>query len=73
MNKIKINTKLNLLNNKAHIQFIELQAAYGFAQRGESKLPTFSGDHSKRIVNDVNLLSTKEVKQLIFNETIFSN
>jgi len=73
MNKIKINTKLNLLNNRAHIQFLELQSAYGFAQRGGAKISSFSNDHTKRIISDVNLLSDKEVKQLIFNEIIYSN
>ena len=73
MNNIKIDTKTNLIGNQNHKQFLKLQSTYGIAQRGGAIIPTFSVNHSKRIVSDVNLLSTKEVKQLIFNETIYSN
>jgi hypothetical protein len=71
MNNIKINTKVNLIGEPDHKSFLELQTTYGIAQRGGIAIP--SGEHAKRISTDVNLLSSAEVKSLIFNETIFSN
>lgn len=73
MNNIKINTKTNLIGQPNHKNFLEVQASYGFAQRGGIKFPSFTDKHSKRITADVNLLSKAETKQLIFNETIYSN
>ena len=73
MNNIKINAKINLLGEPAHKEFLELQAAYGIAQRGGSIISNFSNNHVKRISADVNLLSSAETKQLIFNETIYNN
>lgn len=71
MNNIKINTRINLIGQPDHKDFLELQAVYGIAQRGGTAIvPT---DHSKRISSDVNLLNDSELKDLIFNETIFSN
>jgi hypothetical protein len=73
MNKIKIDTKTNLIGNINHKGFLELQSAYGIAQRGGSIISNFSDNHAKRISNDVNLLSKDETRKLIFNETIYSN
>lgn len=73
MNKIKIDTKTNLLGNIDHKGFLELQTVYGIAQRGGSVTSNFSVDHIKRISSDVNLLDSREIKRLIFNETIYSN
>jgi hypothetical protein len=71
MNNIKINTKINLIGNTDHKNFLELQAVYGFAQRGGTAI--VSHDLAKRLSNEVNLLNKTEIKGLIFNETIFSN
>ena len=73
MNNFKIDTKTNLIGQPDHKNFLELQASYGIAQRGGIKFPSFSDKHTKRITTDVNLLSKAETKQLIFNETIYSN
>ena len=73
MNNIKIDTKTNLLGDINYKGFLELQAAYGVAQRGGSIISNFSTNHTKRIASDVNLLSKNETKQLIFNETIYNN
>jgi hypothetical protein len=73
MNNIKIDTKTNLIGNIDHKDFLELQTAYGFAQRGGSVISNFSVNHATRISSDVNLLSKAETKKLIFNETIYSN
>ncbi len=73
MNNIKIDTKTNLIGNTDHKDFLELQTTYGFAQRGGSVNSNFLIDHAKRISSDVNLLSSREVKRIIFNETIYSN
>jgi hypothetical protein len=71
MNNIKINTKINLIGDPTHKNFLELQAVYGITQRGGTAL--VSPEHAKRLSSDVNLLIKAEVKSLIFNETIFSN
>lgn len=63
----------NLIGEAKHKHFIELQASYGFAQRGGVKLPFANEAHNKRLVSDVNILSSQESKQLIFSEVIFSN
>lgn len=63
----------NLIGEAKHKHFIELQATYGFAQRGGVKLPYANEIHLKRLVSDVNILSSQESKQLIFSEIIFSN
>lgn len=73
MNKIKIDTKTNLIGEINHKGFLELQSSYGIAQRGGSIISNFSDNHAKRIASDVNLLSKDETRKLIFNETIYSN
>lgn len=73
MNKIKIDTKTNLIGDINHKGFLELQSAYGIAQRGGSIISNLSNNHAKRISADVNLLSKDETKKLIFNEIIYSN
>jgi hypothetical protein len=72
MNNIKITTQ-NLIGDINHKGFLELQSAYGIAQRGGSIISNYSNDHAKRLVSDVNLLSSKERKKIIFNETIYGN
>ena len=71
MNKIKINTKINLIGQTDHKNFLEIQAGYGFAQRGGIAIPFTS--QAKRLASDVNILNSGEVRTIIFNETIFSN
>jgi hypothetical protein len=71
MNNIKINTKINLIGEPNHQSFLELQAAYGIAQRGGTAI--VSSVQAKRLSSDINVLNTAELKTLIFNETIFSN
>lgn len=73
MNKIKIDTKTNLIGDINHKGFLELQAAYGIAQRGGSVILNLSNNHAKRISSDVNLLSSFETKKLIFNEITYNN
>lgn len=63
----------NLIGNEQYRYFINLQAAYGIAQRGGVKYPLLNTAHQKRLVSDVNLLSSNERRQLIFSEVIFSN
>ena len=59
--------------NKNFQKFILIQASYGIAHRGGVKYPTLQNFHAPRLVNDVNILTSQENKQLIFSETIFSN
>lgn len=68
-NKSIYNSKIN----KNFQKFILIQASYGIAQRGGVKYPSLQNFHTPRLVNDVNILTSQENKQLIFSETIFSN
>jgi len=43
-----------------------LQASYGLAQRGGVQLPYASEEHNKRLISDVNILTSIENKHLIF-------
>lgn len=63
----------NLIGEPEHKHFIELQALFGIAQRGGVRFPFSNEAHTKRLVSDVNILSSHENKQLIFSEVIFSN
>lgn len=69
----KINSTTNLIGEDNHRYFLELQATFGVAQRGGVKFPFPNEAHIKRLVSDVNILSSQEKKQLIFSEVIFSN
>lgn len=71
MNKLKINTGINLIGQKDHRDFLEIQTAYGFAQRGGLAIPFTP--QAERLASDVNILDSREVRNIIFNETIFSN
>lgn len=63
----------NLIGQNNFKQFLEIQAAYGYAQRGGSKIPGFEKSQAKRLVSDVNILESAELKKLVFNEIIFGN
>lgn len=67
------NSETNLIGETYHRYFIRLQAGFGFAQRGGVKYPYNGEAHEIRLVNDVNLLTSKENRQLVFSEAIFSN
>jgi hypothetical protein len=72
MNNIKINSKTNLIGEPVHKRFLEIQTIYGFAQRGGIAIPLNA--QAERIISDVNILNSQEVKNLIiFSETIFNN
>ncbi len=66
-------TTTNLIGESRHRHFLKLQAAYGFAQRGGVSFPYASQEHSKRLVSNVNILTSSENKNLVFSESIFSN
>ena len=63
----------NLIGETKHRNFLDLQAAFGIAQRGGVLFPAFDQQHSKRLVSDINILSQAENRQLIFSESVFSN
>lgn len=67
------NVSRNLIGELQHRRYIQLQAAYGVAQRGGVVFPLYEEKHSKRLVSDVNILSSREHRQLVFSESIFSN
>jgi hypothetical protein len=68
-----IDAQTNLIGEDRHRHFLFLQAGYGFAQRGGVAFPFPSEAHSRRLVSEVNILTSTENKQLIFSESIFSN
>ncbi len=65
--------KTNLIGDINHRHFLKLQSAFGFAQRGGVQYPYASNEHNKRLVSNVNILSSFENKHIVFSETIFSN
>jgi hypothetical protein len=67
------NVFTNLIGEIQHRQYIRLQAAYGVAQRGGVVFPLFEERHQARLVSDINILSAREHRQLVFSESIFSN
>lgn len=70
---LKNATSTNLIGETSHRNYLTVQAAYGFAQRGGVQFPYISSSHATRLVCDVNILTSKENKQLVFSESIFSN
>ncbi len=68
-----ITTTTNLIGENKHRNFLDLQAAFGIAQRGGVLFPSFDQKHRKRLASDVNILSSQENRELIFSESIFCN
>ena len=68
---VKTQETTNLIGESRHQQFLKIQAAYGFSQRGGVQFPLVSIEHIKRLVSDVNILTSTENKHLIFSESIF--
>ena len=68
----KLNS-INLIGNETHRDFLDLQAIYGFAQRGGTVFQNSNASHTNRLVSDVNILTAYEKKQLIFSVSIFNN
>lgn len=71
MNSNKYTHNKTISSNHKH--YILLLASYGIAHRGGVKHSTNHSFHSKRLVSNINILSSQENKHLIFSETIFSN
>lgn len=69
----KIQTTTNLIGDARHRHFLNLQASFGFSQRGGVQFPYASNKHNVRLVSDINILSKEENKHFIFSESIFSN
>ncbi len=70
---VKTISTTNLIGETKHRNFLDLQAAFGIAQRGGVLYPAFDQKHSKRLTSNVNILSSQENRELIFSESIFSN
>ena len=69
----KIVATTNLIGEISHQSFLQIQVAYGFAHRGGVLFPSSSSVHATRLISDVNILTSKENKQIIFSEPVFSN
>jgi hypothetical protein len=67
------NKKTNLIGEVAFKNFLELQATIGTVQRGGLYPKNASKEYLTRLVSDVNLLSAKEKRSIIFSEAIFNN
>ncbi len=67
------NVSTNLIGEIQHRQYIRLQAMYGVAHRGGVLVRLFDEKHLARLVSDINILSSREHRQLVFSESIFSN
>jgi hypothetical protein len=63
----------NLIGDQLHLEFLEVQAEFGIAQRGGAFPFNIIPNHLNRLASDVNLLTSQEKKQLIFSGTIFNN
>lgn len=71
--KIQIINANNLIGENKFQQLLEIQASYGFAQRGGAILKRQTTLQSKRLVSSVNIFVSTELKKLVFNEIIFGN
>lgn len=69
----KIATSTNIIGQSHHRNYLIIQASYGFAHRGGVQFPYSNSSHINRLVSNVNILTSKENKQVVFSETIFSN
>lgn len=69
----KTQTTINLIGESNHLQFLKIQVSYGFAHRGGVSFPFPNESHSKRLISDVNILTSNENQQIVFSESIFSN
>jgi hypothetical protein len=69
---VKLNST-NLIGDTTHRDFLELQATYGFAQRGGTVFQNTNASHANRLVSDVNILTPYERKQIIFSLPVFNN
>ncbi len=67
------NTTTNLIGENHHRNFLQIQADYGYSQRGGVQFPLASDKHSIRLVSNVNILTATENKQIVFTQPIFSN
>ena len=72
-NNITTKTTTNLIGENNFKQFLEIQALYGYAQRGGIVLPSNSISQQKRLIHNVNILESSELKKLVFNELFFGN
>lgn len=64
---------INLLNDSSFVSFIQLQIQYGIAQRGGTILYTDNETHVSRITSNVNILESKEVKAIVFENFTSKN
>lgn len=72
-NKIQTTNTNNLIGENKFQQFLEIQATYGYAQRGGSLLHSQLTIQTKRLASNLNILESAELKKLVFNEIIFGN
>ncbi|HEY1038495.1 MAG TPA: hypothetical protein VGF30_03775 [Bacteroidia bacterium] len=64
---------INLLNDEIFKSFLSVQTQYGLAQRGGTRLFGQSDKQTVRLVSDVNLLQSKEIAAIVFENFIGNN
>ncbi len=69
---IKSQTK-NLLNSRAFLFDLKFEAKYASTAKGGHFPVYFSDEKQNRLVTDVNLLSSKEQKEIAYNLLISKN
>ena len=64
---------INLLSDPGFQAFLSAQQRYGIAQRGGAKLPFLDKGQLERISNDVNILDSRGLNDIIFESFISKN
>ena len=72
-NNKKIINNNTIIGEYYHKKYLEFQAKSGYKITGGSEGNYRSDEIKKRLVSDINLLSSKERKILIMNEILFNN
>jgi hypothetical protein len=67
MSKLKKQIYVNILGHASHRKFIEYHAIAGIAERGGSITQSVSPHHAIRLVSQVNILGSEELRELLFS------
>ena len=59
--------KINLIHSKEFISVLQFEANYGLAYKGGSLPIEFNDIKTKRLVSNINLLTTNEKENLIYS------
>ena len=72
--KINIKSKnINLLNDKEYKSILQFEADYAGIVKGGHNPYYFTKEKQTRLVSEINLLSSKEQKEIVYNIFISKN